>query len=642
MALRPVPPQFDPAPETRARSIEAARDVYKYDGNLLPPLQLSHEVPEADKPSAKWSAKAGTAVAKLALNLVANKVAWLGSGGPLFFGGSGNPQTAALDAERADVEAFMTAVSEMDTEEVADGLVAFGQTDGGLAAQVQRRIQEVLGANYIGSTTKIDPWISPATPNGRPSDASDYADLFRTLRAPHADFRSDTAFARACLAGPNPMQILRVTELPDHFPVQEKHFALGAPPSDSLARALDEGRVFLCDYAILGEVLVPNTAPDGAQKYVNAPMALFAVPPGGGALRPVAIQCAQKPDAHATPILTPNMGWHWEMAKYVVRCADANVHEVVSHLCMTHLRTEAIVLATARHLAANHPLTVLLRPHFEGTLHINHEAVTIMLAPKGAIDRIFAGTIESIHGLAARTLQVPDYLERMLPRDLAARGVDDKTMLPDYPYRDDSLRIWSAIHAWIREYVGTYYHTDLDVIQDNELAAWTRALSEPVHCGGVAGFGSITNRQMLVDKLTHIVFTASAQHAAVNFPQWTDMSQARALSGGCWALAPSSSTPNTEQSWLDLLPPLQLAELQLEFLYLLGSVYHTQLGDYRNNRWPYGDALDDPAIALPLSRFRSTLEVIERDIMAINQNRNLRAVPYEHLLPSRIPQSINI
>lgn len=96
--------------------------------------------------------------------------------------------------------------------------------------------------------------------------------------------------------------------------------------------------------------------------------------------------------------------------------------------------------------------------------------------------------------------------------------------------------------------------------------------------------------------------------------------------------APATQQGATEADFLTLLPPLDIAELQLNVGYLLGSVYFTQLGQYGDNYF------SDPVIQGYLVEFQQALIAIE---MEINQ-RNKSRTPYEFLLPSRIPQSINI
>jgi len=133
---------------------------------------------------------------------------------------------------------------------------------------------------------------------------------------------------------------------------------------------------------------------------------------------------------------------------------------------------ETVAVATHRHLAEAHPLWALLVPHFEGTMFINYEAATSLITAGGPIDRIFGGTIASSQQMAAGARFSFDFNERMLPNDLKARGVDDAGKLPDYPYRDDALLVWQAIHEWVKGYVGLYYADDTAVAADTELLAW--------------------------------------------------------------------------------------------------------------------------------------------------------------------------
>jgi arachidonate 15-lipoxygenase len=89
-------------------------------------------------------------------------------------------------------------------------------------------------------------------------------------------------------------------------------------------------------------------------------------------------------------------------------------------------------------------------------------------------------------------------------------------------------------------------------------------------------------------------------------------------------------TPQTK--WLDVLPPLEQALYQAELGRNLGLVYHTQLGKYADGHFR------DTQVAEPLRRFQVELLRIEAVIEARNEERD----PYPFLLPSQIPQSINI
>jgi arachidonate 15-lipoxygenase len=79
-------------------------------------------------------------------------------------------------------------------------------------------------------------------------------------------------------------------------------------------------------------------------------------------------------------------------AKLFVQVADVTHHELLAHLCYTHLAMEAFALATPRQLPVNHPLYRLLRPHFRFLLAINTRGNAILLGEGAAIDTMMAPT----------------------------------------------------------------------------------------------------------------------------------------------------------------------------------------------------------------------------------------------------------
>jgi arachidonate 15-lipoxygenase len=312
---------------------------------------------------------------------------------------------------------------------------------------------------------------------------------------------------------------------------------------------------------------------------------------------------------------------------------------LVAHLARTHLVIEGVAMAAHRHLATVHPIWALLVPHFEGTLFINEAAATSLIAADGPIDHIFAGTIASTQGLAVAARLDFDFTAKMLPHDLAARGVGPGSALADFPYRDDGLLVWKAIRDWVRGYVALYYASDADVTGDSELSAWAACVADEAK---IKGFGPITSRDALVEACTMIIFTASAQHAAVNFPQKDVMAFAPAVTGAGWQPAPDRQGGQDKPGWLAMMPPLALALEQLNVLELLGSLHYRPLGDYRSTDAPYGPWFTDPRVTAPegpLTAFQAQLANVDSVIAARNAQRRR---PYPYLQPSLIPTSINI
>ena len=475
-----------------------------------------------------------------------------------------------------------------------------------------------------------------------------YDALFATIEKPAIAplLHDNDAFAYMRVGGPNPMLIERALALPAKFPVSDTHYRQAMGSGDSLSEAASSGRLYLLDYEGLGDIapVGPVNKPLTGMGYGYAPIALFARPKSGRSLVPVAIQCGQDPSLSPIFVRVDDAAdaeayWAWQSAKTAVQVADFSYHEMFVHLGRTHLVSEAFAMATQRQLAVAHPLNRLLAPHLEGAMFINEAATLIIMGPLTTGDVILAAPIETLQRECGRDRLAYDFYDNMLPNDLRARGVDNTDQLPDYPYRDDALLIWNALDQWVGEYVATYYANDSDVTGDYELKAWTTELGSS---GKIKGFRAITTRSQLVSVVTAIIFNASAQHAAVNFPQSSIMTYAPFSAGTGGAQAPAGGAGQTQASWSQLLPARLAAQEQILLFHILGGVYYRALGEYRDSAFPYLPVLLDPAIAGPggpLDRFRSSLAGIEN---IIRQRNMARTRPYEYLLPSRIPSSTNI
>ena len=152
-------------------------------------------------------------------------------------------------------------------------------------------------------------------------------------------------------------------------------------------------------------------------------------------------------------------------------------------------------------------------------------------------------------------------------------------------------------------------------------------------------FLALQSIDVLVDALAGIIFTASAQHAAVNFPQAPVMAYTPTIPGAGYAAVPDAIASTSEPQWLNVLPPIDMAALQLRITYALGSVHYTTLG-----RYPLGWFLRSghpAAIQERLSSFHHALSTVEAAIDARNAGLP-PAFQYPYLKPSQIPQSINI
>jgi len=413
------------------------------------------------------------------------------------------------------------------------------------------------------------------------------------------------------------MVLARCTRLPDGFSVSEAQYQVAMGQGDSLAAALAEGRAFLADYTVLDGVPCGQT--EGVQKYLPAPRALYAAD-RAGSMRAVAVQCGPSPDRY--PVWTPADGWRWRMANLCVQVADANHHEGSAHLGRTHMVMEA----------ATRPLAVLLEPHTDTTLAINHSAKTSLIAPGGTVDEVFAAKI-SAFGDFVQSQVSPLSIRDLDPvGDLAARGLDDRIVLPVHPYRDDVLPVWGALGDHVDAYLRLYYRSDADVRADTELAGFVAALGAQ-DGGRLHQVPAVNTVEELVALVRSLLFVATAQHSAVNFPQFRAMAYPPNMPGALFAPVPSAHTPDTEAAFYELLPSSKVTNSGAAMVYLLSAMQMSTLGHYAPTDF------QDPRVAPLLARFRRALDGVEQ---ATAQRDAGRWLPYPHLRPSRILQSISI
>jgi arachidonate 15-lipoxygenase len=634
--LHPSLPQNDSPAGRRQREkqLQESRQQYRWTDEMpnVVGVPMAAQVPLADEPSLPWLLLVAETGLKLAENFLVVKIE------------NGNRKGLAEDAaavrKLAEVRARLATTQTLKAihpdeaqTDVAHELVFAAKH---VALQHADSFEELL-ADFKALVAEFEQETTQGT------SLAEYEALFKTLPLPAIarEFMDDISFAHYRIAGPNPMLIRGIPELPSTLPLTDAQYRDVMGADDSLAAALAEHRVYLLDYRELDFLAAVPGQTGGAIKHVFAPIALFAIPKGGTRFVPVAIQCGQDPAKH--PLFFPAAqgsakGWGWQMAKTVVQVAECNYHELFVHLARTHLVLEAFAVATHRCLAEAHPINILLVPHCIGTLFINNAAAKSLISPGSPIDDFFGAPIARSQQAAGSDRLGFDFYANMLPADLAARRVDNPAWLPEYPYRDDALLVWSAIRDWIEAYVGTYYPDDAAVTGDGELADWTASL---IADGKIKGFTPITSRTQLVDVLTMVVFTATAQHSAVNFPQKPLMTYAPAITGAGWQDAPARQDGHDERQWLAMFPPTNLALEQLNVLYLLGSVHFRALGDYRSNHFPYLPWFEDRAITRtdgPLDRFQRAL----REVQARIEARNTLRPPYPFLLPNGIPNSINI
>ncbi|MEQ4922137.1 lipoxygenase family protein [Proteus hauseri] len=479
-----------------------------------------------------------------------------------------------------------------------------------------------------------------------------YNNLFKTITKPFvADYlHSDDLFAYQRVAGANPVALIGVSELPSNFPLSNEQYQIVMGKDDSLLSALNQSRIYMVNYSHLSGVVAEDgyTKPEGSSGtnpmpgYSYAAMALFSVSLKTKELKAVAIQCGQDPKNNNEMFLAtedPNSDryWSWQRAKYVIQAADESEHQLSTHLGLTHLLMEAFSLATLRKLPKDHPLYRLLITHFEATNRINHNATLALLKEHQFVDMLFAPPLANMAKTVIDIRLSYDFKANYFPEALKKRKVDNTDALPNYPYRDDGLLIWNAIKNWVREYINIYYLTSAELNLDKSFQKWVKDI---IDNGKINGFTQIKTKDELVDTLTMIIFTSSAQHAAVNYTQPKWLMYAPYTIGTLAHPKPTSVTGSSHKQWLDMLPKVYRASQKIIIYTLLGELYHGNLGEYIG--LDYKPVFIDHEVIKkngPLDKFRNSLTEINSIIFERNGKR---PYPYEYLLPKNIPASINI
>lgn len=471
-------------------------------------------------------------------------------------------------------------------------------------------------------------------------ELEDFEDFFPLMPKPASikTYRTDESFAEQRLSGANPQTIKRINALPEEFKVTNTHFRSVMGNDADLDRELQEGNIYMTDYSDLA--FVKGGTYQRGRKYLPSPMALFAWRRSGyrdrGRLVPVAVQIMPTHDAanaDKTPVFTPrDDSLRWFIAKLCVQIADANHHEMATHLCWTHLVMEPFGVVTGRQLSERHPLRVLLDQHFRFMLANNELGRQRLVNPTGIVEELLAGTLDESIQLVKNAYEDWNFTDHAFPNEIKKRGMDNRDQLPHYPFRDDGQLLWDAILEFTRNYVGVYYKTDADINADWELQAWAAELPDP-QGGRVKGFPTIETKEDLAFVLTNIIFICGPLHGALNFSQYDYMAFVPNAPLAAYCPVPIHKDNLSEKDLMNFLPPPKQAASQLEVMTILTSYKYDRLGFYED------DAFDDDEVNRYVKGFQGDLFSAE---LRIEQRNSKRLVPYDFLKPSEILNSISI
>ncbi len=466
------------------------------------------------------------------------------------------------------------------------------------------------------------------------NELEEYEDLLSILPKPSVikNYQTDSCFAEQRLSGANPMAIRRIDDLPENFPVTNYHFQKAVGAEQDLEKALKEGKLYSLDYPLLFDIKGGNY--QNVKKYLPKPQALFYWQSNGnknrGSLMPVAIQIYNDSGGDHLIYTPDDPNLDWFLAKTCVQIADGNHQELGSHFAHTHAVMAPFAIVTVRQLGENHPLALLLKPHFRFMLFDNQLGRTHFLQPGGPVEEFMAGTLQESLGFVAKAYEEWSLDQFAFPTELKNRQMDDPEILPHFPFRDDGILVWDGIKKFVTQYLQLYYKTSQDLSEDNELQNWARELAAQ-DGGRVKGMpDKIDTIEKLIDIVTIVIFTCAPLHSVLNFAQYEYMAFVPNMPYAAYHPIPDSKGIDME-TMMKLLPPFKRAADQVMWTDILTSYHYDKLGFYDED-------FADPLAQEILLQFQQNLQEVERQIEINNQSR---PIPYNYLKPSQIINSIN-
>ncbi|KAI4329075.1 hypothetical protein L6164_021377 [Bauhinia variegata] len=485
----------------------------------------------------------------------------------------------------------------------------------------------------------------------------------------------DDEFARQALAGVNPVNMERLRAFPpvskldpeiygpQESALKEEHI-LGQLNGMTVQQAIEENKLFIIDYH---DVYLPFldriNALDGRKSYATRTIFFLTQ---AGTLKPIAIELSLPPSGPSsrskrvvTPPVDATSNWMWQLAKAHVCANDAGVHQLVNHWLRTHACMEPFILAAHRQLSAMHPIFKLLDPHMRYTLEINTMARQSLINGDGIIESSFTPGRYVLEISSAAYKHFWRFDQEGLPADLIRRGMAEadptqpyglNLLIQDYPYANDGLMIWSAIENWVRTYVNHYYPNSALIYNDKELQAWYEESIKVGHADlqNEPWWPTLNTSDDLVSILTTLIWTASAQHAALNFGQYPYGGYVPNRPPVMRRLLPEEDDPeyavfqaDPQKYFLNALPSVIQAIKYMAVVDLLST--HSPDEEYIGERQHPSTWSGDAEIVEAFYGFSAEIGRIEKEIEKRNCDRTLRnrcgagVIPYELLAPSSEP-----
>ncbi|KAK6349928.1 hypothetical protein TWF696_006187 [Orbilia brochopaga] len=284
--------------------------------------------------------------------------------------------------------------------------------------------------------------------------------------------------------------------------------------AESLQKLFESGFLFYADHRDQGSL-------EHTEHFAAACDAYFFISESSKNFLPLAIRTNVGSNLIYTPHDEDN---DWLLAKMMFNVNDFFFGQF-HHLAATHYVFETGYLGGKRTLSEDHPVLVIMDRLRYGALGIRPLAVVVLFREGGSIDQFFGYKGSSAAEFAAKLYSngyAGDVQNNYFLTNLRRRGLIDSPIglpLKHFPFYEDALVNYNAIHDFMTDFVNSYYTSDSAIAGDPELQSWLLEANGPAGSINFPTKETMKTRAQLVDLLTHMAHLVSSSHHAVNTNQ---------------------------------------------------------------------------------------------------------------------------
>jgi hypothetical protein len=366
--------------------------------------------------------------------------------------------------------------------------------------------------------------------------------------------------------------------------------------------------------------------PQQPQKYVPNVVGFFCVHADTGGLMPIEIRLLDTGLAY-TPLDSQD---EWTLAKMALETASVAFHQV-GHVAWTHAVTVPLRVEAMRTMSKQHPVLALLRRHVFADFGLESRFETLEESP-AVLDETYGwGATGSSMFLWDQTQLGLSMKGQAFAHDIEQRGLHH---IPDHKYVTYGAMYNTAFADFVRAYVDVYYASDAAVHADVELQHWAKASNTIPH---IKDFPvAFEAKDKLVELLTHVVFTSTVRHHAVNgAATWHGLSVPYS-SMALWKPLPTAKLTSDQKLGLrEYTAPTPLIPLVLAFE--ASFLRRVPISESMFSAYTVEPFASEPLLQPAIRAFQAALETMD-EIMVSREAHAVR--PYLLLRPKDLPHYI--